>query len=353
MKSFISFILLPILLSGCVISAVPMARTGTLPGPAPVTYPDDDDSTYPGGDWQGSTPVRPRPAYWGLVAPGVAYNAAHFVDFNSGWVVGGIDSFTRKAVIRHTTNAGASWTTQDRGVNSFQSVNFVNNNVGYVGGDNGVLFRTDNAGSTWKLLDSGTMESIIDISFLNLTDGLYLTRNDGLYQTTDGGASWTRRNVLADARSVEHMPSGTAYVTAGSALYRFEGGVLTKLEFPVDKPSQFTFADPAQRFGFAVGSLGTLYRTDDGAVTWQDVRRLTTPDEYISRYTATAVAFATITNGMLLTDRTAFTTGDGGDTWEKADSRLNFAKCGRYFKLFDASHGWAFGDGQSLYRLGI
>lgn len=350
----LALLLLPVLLSGCIISGTPISRTG--PISAPVAYPGDhpgDDRDSSGGYWPGDTPVGPRPAYWGLVAPGVTFSAAFFVDFNSGWVVGGIDPFTRKAVIRHTTNAGASWSVQDKGMNALQSVHFVNNNVGYVGGDNGVLFRTDSAGSTWKLQDSGTVEPIVDISFLNLTDGLFLTRSDGLYQTTDGGATWTRRNVLSEARSVDYQPNGTAIVAAGPSLYRFEGGVLTKLPFPADKPYQVTFADPAQRIGFAVGSLGTLYRTDDGAASWLDVRRLTTPDEYVSRYTASAVAFANSSTGVLLTDRYAYTTRDGGDSWERSESRLNFTRCGRYFQLFDASHGWAFGDGQTLYRLGI
>ncbi len=351
MKSLLP-LLLTFLLSGCIITGTPISRTGHMPDGSYPASPGEADDGLPMSEWPGDVAVKPRPAYWGLVAPGVPFTAADFVDFNSGWVVGGVDSYTRKAAIRHTTNAGASWITQDRGINGLQSVDFVTSNIGYVGGDNGVLFRTDNAGSTWKLLDSGTVEPIVDIAFLNLADGLFLTRNDGLFQTADGGASWTRRNVLAEARSVEYMPNGTAYVSAGSTLYRFEGGVLTKLEFPADKPGQFAFADPAQRQGFVIGSFGSLYRTEDGAVTWQEMRRLTTPDEFVARYTATAVAFADTAAGMLLTSNYAYATADGGDTWERADSRLNFAKCGRYFKLFDAGHGWAFGDGQSLYRLG-
>lgn len=351
--SLIAALLLSILLSGCIIAGAPLPHGGHMPDLGPIPDLGDETGDRPRGDWTGGVPIRPRPAYWGLVSPGVRFTAVHFVDFNSGWVVGAVDPLTRKAAIRHTTNAGATWTVQDKGINDLHAVHFVNANVGYVGGDNGVLFRTEDAGSTWKLLDSGTSEPIIDISFLNLTDGLFLTPGDGLYQTTDGGATWTRRNLLAEARSVEHQPDGTAIISAGTSLYRFESGVLTRLPFPSDKPYQVTFAGPARRYGFAVGQFGALYRTEDGGATWQDVRRLTTPDEYVSRFTATAIAFADDSTGVLLTDRYAFTTTDGGDSWVRADSRLNFTRCGRYFQLFDATHGWAFGDGQSLYRLGI
>jgi photosystem II stability/assembly factor-like uncharacterized protein len=340
-----------ILLPGCVIAATPITHTGRgMPEPA-WTDPDDASAPKLSGEYPGGL-LRPRPATWGLVAPGVSFNSVHFVDFNSGWVVGGVDRETKKAAIRHTRNAGSTWAVQDKGVNDLRAVDFLSPNVGYVGGDNGVIFRTENAGGSWKLLDTGTSESIVDIDFLNLTDGYFLTRNAGLHQTTDAGATWVKRNTIPDAREVDYLPNGIAYVAAGTGFYRFESGVLTKLEFPSDKPGDFAFVDPARRLGWATGAYGVLYRTDDAGISWEQVRRLTTPDEYVARYNANALAFSTATTGMLLTERSAYLTLDGGDTWERADSRLTFTKCGKHFQLFDESHGWAFGDGTSLYRYG-
>ncbi|MBM3267712.1 MAG: hypothetical protein FJZ01_08705 [Candidatus Sericytochromatia bacterium] len=342
------FTVLAALLSGCVITTTPIPSTvHGYPDPGGVS-----EDVFPPGSGQYPGGIRPQPAAWGLVAPGVPFNAASFADFNTGWVVGAVDFDTRKAIIRHTRNAGASWEVQDKGINDLRTVQFLTPNVGYASGDNGVLFRTENAGSSWKLVDSGTTEQIVDISFLNLTDGLFLTRNAGLFQTTDGGATWVKRNVVPDGRDVEYLPNGVAYVAGGNGFYRFERGVLTKLEFPSDRPGAFAFVDPARRLGWAVGPFGSLYRSEDAGTSWEQVRRLTTPDEYVSRYSATALAFSSATTGMLLTERAMYQTYDGGKVWERGDSRLTFTKCGKYFKLFDADHGWAYGDGISLYRYG-
>lgn len=341
--------LLPVLLSGCILATTSVPRSTSKMGyetPTPGYFDED-------GDYHPGIPAPVRKATWGMVTPGVTFNAASFVDYNSGWVVGGVNALTGKAAIRHTTNAGATWATQDRGINDLRAVQFLNENIGYVGGDRGVLFRTDNGGSAWTLQDTGTNGTIVGVAFLNLTDGLFLTTSDGVFLTTDGGVTWSPKGTVPDARGLTMLANGDALIASSAAVYQLSGGVLTRLDYPTGYPSQIAVADPANRSGWSVGSLGTLFSTTDGGATWGAVRRLVTDDEFVIGFTASAVAFSSLEDGMILADRRTFATHDGGTTWKRETVRISFTKCAKYFKLFDATHGWAFGDGDSLYRLGI
>ena len=123
-----------------------------------------------------------------------------FYDQNVGYAVGSsaVDLFAR------TIDGGNTWeigTVPTGGAGALMSVVAVNDNLVYVGDDDGNLWGSFDRGTTWAQVAiagdgagaGGAADGITDIRFLNEQFG-YLTYTYGArgytYRTTDGGALW-------------------------------------------------------------------------------------------------------------------------------------------------------------------
>jgi photosystem II stability/assembly factor-like uncharacterized protein len=63
--------------------------------------------------------------------------------------------------------------------------------VAYIGGDNGVMYRSPDFGQTWNALNTHTTNSIRDIYFANELSGWFVADGGYIASTTDGGQTWT------------------------------------------------------------------------------------------------------------------------------------------------------------------
>ncbi|MBL7981944.1 MAG: T9SS type A sorting domain-containing protein [Flavobacteriales bacterium] len=129
-----------------------------------------------------------------------------------------------------TTNGGSTWQQVLTGGNIYD-IWFVNDQLGFCGGQGGGLARTTDGGITWEWLTSPTNSDIHSLFFLNDTLG-YFAGNGGA-RTTDGGDTWTL------------LP-----------------------ELPQFTMSIF-FTDPDT--GYAVQYSGYVLRTTDGGDSWDEV----------------------------------------------------------------------------------
>lgn len=83
--------------------------------------------------------------------------------------------------------------TQER----LNDIQFVNNQVGYIAGENGTLMKTSNGGASWSeivvqgISNPWNQGNFIDIEFTDATNGFLIVENaPSVYQTNDGGTSW-------------------------------------------------------------------------------------------------------------------------------------------------------------------
>ncbi len=69
--------------------------------------------------------------------------------------------------ILHVQTISAQWTWQNPLPNAHPlwSVTFVNENTGYTTSDLGTIKRTDDGGQTWTIQNSGTTNTLRDVSF--------------------------------------------------------------------------------------------------------------------------------------------------------------------------------------------
>jgi photosystem II stability/assembly factor-like uncharacterized protein len=104
--------------------------------------------------------------------------------------------------------------------------------IAYVGQRSGVVLKTRNRGQTWQELDTGTVNGIQHLQFVNETHGWAAVQQHDMVFTRDGGLNWTR------------IGPGTLPGTVW----------------------QVHFVD--ENVGIAVGTTGNLFRSDDGGDSW-------------------------------------------------------------------------------------
>ncbi len=128
-----------------------------------------------------------------------SFESLQLIDAQNGWVVG--DS----AKIFHTANGGTNWTqVTNTGNNSeHRAVFFLNDSLGWIGGrpysDQGtpIVLHTTNGGGSWSTQYTPTQtESIFGIYFIDAEYGWYSADYGGIAHTTDGGEPTSVREVL-------------------------------------------------------------------------------------------------------------------------------------------------------------
>ena len=120
-----------------------------------------------------------------------------FVDSQHGWAAGrqsiaylpgeatGKDYLTH---IYRTIDAGVTWTLEEHdSLGQIYDMQFVNPVTGYII-DAVRLFKTTDAGKTWKMLHNNGSHRHME--FVDEVTGLLAGRTPGLYKTSDGGISW-------------------------------------------------------------------------------------------------------------------------------------------------------------------
>ena len=124
--------------------------------------------------------------------------AVHFVDDNVGWAVGD------DGVVWNTLDAGKHWDRQPTGVRaSLRSVQFIDHNTGWAvgrqelpdGGSAGVVLYTNDGGIKWRQILVNSLPGVHLVRFVDAKTG-YLAGEgseqfpSGVFATLDGGRSW-------------------------------------------------------------------------------------------------------------------------------------------------------------------
>jgi len=89
----------------------------------------------------------------------------------------------------------------DTNKTDMNSVAFINDSIGYVVGDDGLLLKSTDAGQSWAIIDTldeslkASPPDLYDIQFIDSTTGFISGGKGVLYQTDDAGNSWARVSV--------------------------------------------------------------------------------------------------------------------------------------------------------------
>jgi photosystem II stability/assembly factor-like uncharacterized protein len=296
----------------------------------------------------------------------------------------------------------AGWVSERRGLagKDLNAVYFSDSKRGWVGGDDGLVLRTEDGGRTWARQQVGTREGVSDLFFRDKTDGYLLAGNqifvteDGgatwrtgarflpatfggaepdlysvrftskrrgwvvgslsrgqsvvdslILQTTDGGASWNRQRVPVSDELI-HLDfdgdkRGWIVGTQGRILHTRDGGETWALQDSRTKATLYHVEFRGDDRGWAVGERGTVLRTTDGGQTWAPARSPVTTTLLSVKFVSDDEGWAVGRGGVILR------TGDGGQTWVQQESRT---RQHLYALFFDRKTGWAVGGDGLVFR---
>ncbi|MBK9312995.1 MAG: SPOR domain-containing protein [Acidobacteria bacterium] len=265
---------------------------------------------------------------------------------------------------------------------NMRTIFFIDSLTGWIGGDDGSVFRTTDGGMSWRPLISGTRADINLIQFVDWNTGWMLGdmeksgleggKSDSdkvLLLTNDGGKTW-RQKQLSNVTSIFFIDARTGWAVGRNAtiLKTTDGGeqwqAVSELEKLIGLPVESTtynygfsdifFLDADH--GWIIGNfygrdrnnIGGLYVTSDGGRNWKRIP-LTLQTQYSSgRFTPGvlhSVHFIEQNTGTVSGEMMdgegrfffAIHTRDGGRTWQQYRTPSSAT---HFTQFIDLENGW-------------
>jgi photosystem II stability/assembly factor-like uncharacterized protein len=224
--------------------------------------------------------------------------AVSVVDANTAHAVGDRSIYTR------TTDGGKTWQTETLKVKSasdenispdmalafedpvLYDVQFVDADYGYIVGEFGKIYHTEDGGKSWveqqqtvmdeSVLDILDLPTLFDVQFRGRKNGIATGLDGRIAVTTDGGHDWnfTPNNVkeyIDPFYSAEIQPNGDRWVVgaSGQVVLSGPGGQFEQGDLGSRVNAwmrRIRFYD--DNVGWIVGGFGLIMSTDDGGTTW-------------------------------------------------------------------------------------
>lgn len=240
------------------------------------------------------------------------------------------------------------------------TVFFLDDKRGWVGGDNGFLSRTDDGGHSWVQQVLETKDAINDIYFRDKEAG-FLIAGNAIFSTRDNGTRWTEVRRLSpnefdgadvELYSVRFSSKKRGWVVGSvskrdrvidSILLNTENGGESWQRQRAPSRLELIHIDFANdKRGWIVGSEGTILATVDSGKTW-------TRQESGTKATIYHIDFRNDKKGLAVGERgTLLRTSDGGASWVTipVPARSTLLSV----VLVNDDEGWAIGRSGTILR---
>lgn len=191
-------------------------------------------------------------------------NDIQFPENNVGFAVGGDPYNDLPYLLKYVDSTSWSVLQVDTITHYLTEIFFLNQNVGYISGRYGSIYKTSDQGISWAPLESGVNETLYSIYFLNNLIGLAAGTNGTIIKTTSGDTIWSELN------------SGTTYNLYSLYLTQSTNG------------------------GYAVGDEGTILKINSGGNEIYPIESGTTEPLFDVFIVSDTVAFIVGFNGTIL-----------------------------------------------------
>ena len=190
-------------------------------------------------------------------------------DINNGFICG------LSGLIISTSNSFNTININILGNSSLNSVSQINIGIAYLVGNNGIIYKTLNSGTSWTLTSSPTSLNLNDVSIINSNLALIVGDNGILLQTTNGGLSWTQKTIsTVNLYSIVMIDQYNGYIVGanGTILKTNDGN--TWLSIVDSNNNKYTTHDLNNIYilnsndVMVVGNTGTILRSTNRGITW-------------------------------------------------------------------------------------
>lgn len=251
----------------------------------------------------------------------------HFFNKDTGLVCGQVSHGV--GFILRTEDGGASWDSITTPVLVCTYFFFLNDSIGFTGGQDGKIYQTEDAGVTWTYCcKSGGNLDVDGLHCFN--DSVWLTNiySGRVRKTTNAGNTWNDNLLTVTSnygmgyfiqRNIEpfHFVDDSVGFAVGHGIYRTidQANTWTRMDADtIHYLRALEMKNPSE--GYAVGNRGVLLSTADAGLTWstdticdQDLRDITFVNDSEGYCVGGGFYYLDDTIGLVMRST------DGGTTW--------------------------------------
>ncbi|MFH1194690.1 MAG: protein kinase [bacterium] len=235
-------------------------------------------------------------------------NSIFFVDTKRGFVLG--DSGT----VFQTNDSGKTWDSVKIGtkINIYDGY-FFNDGRSYLVGDSSSFIYSKNFFQEFRIIKLSGEYSLFKIKFINDNIGFILGTSGLILKTTDGGANWNKvssnsKEVLFD---VEFIDESDGFIIGwnGTILKTTDQGQIWKMQEKFSNNYLRSIDFRNKELGLISGGDEIIYRTDDGGKYWKPISTSHPGGIQKVEFIDDEFVIAAGSRGMLLLSN------DAGETW--------------------------------------
>jgi photosystem II stability/assembly factor-like uncharacterized protein len=260
----------------------------------------------------------------------------HFFNKDTGLVCGQISHGV--GFVMKTFNGGQNWVTSPSTLVICMSMYFLNDSVGFTGGQDRITYITKDGGLTWTPFNTADFLFDYDgIHFFTDSIGIIKAYNGAICKTFDQGNIWTvtgQTHSWAASHFYDRnvnpfyfVNDSTGFVT-GHGIFKTTDQGNSWVQQNADTTHYLRAITMKNAMeGYAVGNRGIYMRTYDGGTNWtvdsisnQDLRDIVFTNDSVGYCVGGGFGYFSDTTGILLI------TMNGGTTWTTkkiSNNRLN------------------------------
>ena len=233
------------------------------------------------------------------------------------------------SMLLSSSQLSAQWVSKNSGtIQDLTSIRFINANTGFACGAYNTLIKTTDGGASWQTIGNSSIPpaSYLSIDALS-SNNIFVARN-GLFVTEDGGASWKEWGLLNNSaysiQSIKAINDSTAFITKGGYILKTtnKGVFWSAMYFNNDLNGPMQFTGNNDTAYAASGrthdgvSYGTIHKSTDGGANWTDLN-MTSPQITAMYFRTSRIGYYAAFGNWL------YRTSDGGVSWQAFHSPVS------------------------------